>query len=83
MNAATVSSDGTGVDAENVGTGSTTVTASGTVTGMGTNGSGILAYKYVDAKALTVQAATVSGGLNGILTENQGTAARLVRRAVR
>jgi uncharacterized protein with beta-barrel porin domain len=62
---------GTGISAENFGTGATNVTTTGTVTG--TVDYGISAYNNLTATDLTVDANNVSGGAAGILARNSGT----------
>jgi outer membrane autotransporter protein len=79
VNANNVTGGTDGIFAENKGTGFTTVTASGAVTG-GVNGNGIYATNAASAKDLTISstalsvagAATVQGGVNGILAVNDG-----------
>ena len=60
-----------GIDAFNRGTGNTSVTATGLVTG--TADAGINATNNSSARDLTVNAAAVSGGLAGIVARNNGT----------
>jgi hypothetical protein len=64
-------SGGFGIEAYHVGAGALSITASGTVTG--TSNAGILAEASGSTTALTIQAANVSGGTDGIHAEHAGT----------
>ncbi|WP_109354082.1 hypothetical protein [Sphingorhabdus sp. EL138] len=62
-----------GIDAANQGTGALTINATGTATG--TNGDGIEASNSVNGTDLTLTAANVTGGQNGIEASNEGAGA--------
>ena len=68
----TISGGANGIDATNYGTGNTSITTTGTVTG--TSSIGIYAINNnSSAGYLNVSAATVTGYYNGIYAENDGT----------
>ena len=77
VNAAAVSGSNNGIVAQNLGFGTTTVTASGAV--VGTAGDGINAYNA--NTALFVNAQAVSGGAGGINARNDGAGATNVMAA--
>ena len=62
-----------GITARNYGIGALSITTTGTVTG--TNDFGIFARNNLGGTDLTIEAADVSGGLDGILTRQYGTGA--------
>jgi hypothetical protein len=62
-----------GVAANNTGSGALTITATGAVTGTGTGAFGVLASN--SGTDLTIVAASVSGGQDGITARNSGTGA--------
>jgi outer membrane autotransporter protein len=70
VDAATVSGGAQGISVVNQGTGATSISASGPVTGV--NGTGIAAFNDSNATDLTIQAAGVSGA-TGISATNAGT----------
>ena len=70
VGAAAVSGRFRGIDVLNNGTGNTLVRASGPV--IGTNDAGINATNNTNANDLTVEAASATGGLAGILVRNNG-----------
>lgn len=76
VNAANVTGDLAGIFAINLGIGTTSVTATGQATG--TNENGIYAENGSTATNLTVNAASVTGGLHGIWAGNSGTGATAV-----
>jgi autotransporter family porin len=67
-NASTITGATDGIDARNDGTGALSVTSTGTVTG--TNYSGIIARNSGSGTDLTISAAAVSGGTDGIFALN-------------
>lgn len=73
VSAAAVSGKG-GIAVTNNGTGFTSVTATGLVTGASNNG----IDAYTDGAGLTVSAAAVNGGFAGIYAQNNGTGATSV-----
>lgn len=60
-----------GIQAQNQGTGQTSIKALQTVTG--TNGAGMLARNGATATSLTIEAAAVTGGEYGVYADNGGT----------
>jgi outer membrane autotransporter protein len=70
VNATNVTSGFIGIYANNQGTGTTSVTSTGAVTG--SSNTGIYATNGATATSLTVNAAAVSGGFDGIYANNQG-----------
>lgn len=66
-----------GIDVQNDGDGFTFVTATGLVTG-GAYGNGIEVNNAASATDLTISAAAVSGGVNGIFALNDGTGVTIV-----
>jgi uncharacterized protein with beta-barrel porin domain len=64
-----------GLLATNQGTGSTSVTDTGTVTAAGSTGEAIVAVNFATAADLSVSANNASGGYYGIAAENSGTGA--------
>ncbi|PHS31635.1 MAG: hypothetical protein COA95_05720 [Methylophaga sp.] len=71
VNATNVLGDINGIRTLNKGSGNSTITSTGTVTG--TTYHGINAYNYSPASGLTVNAANVSGAIDGINADNRGT----------
>lgn len=70
----TISGDRDGISAVNIGTGSTSVTATGTVTG--TNGYGVFALNNTTSMGdVKVSATDVTGGSSGIYAQNNGIGA--------
>ena len=77
IEAATVTGAVSGISALNLGTGTTSITATGTVTG--TSQHGIRAInEAATTENLLVYAADVSGGIDGIYAENFGTGATAI-----
>jgi len=74
VSAATVTGGTTGILTKNYGSGATSITATGTVTGAVTSGAGHNGiYANTSGTNLTVSAAAVTGGNNGIDARNAGT----------
>src|SRR5690606_12136983 len=71
VEATNVSGGSIGVDALNAGTGETVITTTGLVEGVADYG--IRARNMAAPTDLTIEAATVTGGINGIYAENNGT----------
>lgn len=71
INTAAVTGGYVGISAFNRGTGATSITSTGTVSG--SNGRGILAYNASYASDLTINTADVTGGRDGIFASNIGT----------
>jgi outer membrane autotransporter protein len=71
VNSAAVTGNSRGIDARNYGTGTTSITSTGLVTG--TTGIGIFAYNDSSATNLTVNSAAVTGATRGIEAVNNGT----------
>ena len=72
-NKSTISGGSIGIAAFNDGTGATSITATGAVTG--TEGYGIYVKNNATATDLTINAAIVTGGAAGIVARNDGTGA--------
>ena len=72
-NKSTISGGSIGIAAFNDGTGATSITATGAVTG--TEGYGIYVKNNATATDLTINAAIVTGGAAGIVAHNNGTGA--------
>ncbi|MEO0326954.1 MAG: hypothetical protein AAF217_00005, partial [Pseudomonadota bacterium] len=75
VSAAAVTGAIRGIFARNAGTGVTSVTATGTVTGTASNGVDARNYNAAGAGDLTVSTAAVTGGTYGIYARNVGTGA--------
>jgi outer membrane autotransporter protein len=76
VNAASVTGRANGIFANNTGTGATSVIATGQVAATNATGNGIRIQNTAKATGdLTVDAASVTGGANGIYADNQGTGA--------
>ena len=77
IQAADVSGSYRGIDARNLGSGALSITATGAVTvnTTGTNTTGIYAYNGINGTDLTIHAADVSGGADGISAANFGSGA--------
>jgi hypothetical protein len=69
----TIKGESTGIVAYNNSSGALTITTYGTVTG--TNARGIYAYNKAGTTGLTIDAAAVTGGTDGIFANNLGTGA--------
>ena len=77
IEAADVSGSYRGIDARNLGSGALSITATGAVTvnTPGVNTTGIYAYNGINGTDLTIHAAAVSGGADGISAANFGSGA--------
>jgi outer membrane autotransporter protein len=75
INTAAVTGNTVGIDAQNNGTGATSITSTGTVTATGRTRKGISAYNGSAATNLTINTAAVTGGSQGIYARNYGTGA--------
>lgn len=71
LDAASVTGGFSGIFVANLGTGPTSISASGPVSGGGS--AGISAFNDTNATDLTINTARVSGGTNGIAVDNSGT----------
>ncbi len=73
QNASSITGAGSGIYANNGGAGALSITSTGVVTG--TSGVGIYGYNAPTATDLTINAATASGGRQGISARNYGSGA--------
>ncbi len=78
INAAAVNGGAYGIGVTNAGTGATSVTATGTVDGDSASGLYVNNSNALNAGGVTVSAAAVNGGTNGIEVTNAGTGATSV-----